>query len=83
MPSKPLLYGRGAYVPKEVAVCPECDGELMARAHAWDTATGVALAADLQIDCVRDAARMQHRYWQSDWQPVRDAVRKWCGARVE
>jgi hypothetical protein len=57
----------------------ECGGKLIVASHAYDEATGTALASDLQIDCANEY-RLRHRWWQSDWQPVVDVVRKWVGA---
>jgi len=81
--SKPLHYGTEAGVPTHVAICPECGSALYARASAWREEDGVPLASAIEFDCIVDADEVQHRYWQSDWQPVRDAIAKWCGATNE
>lgn len=70
-------------VPRTVAECPECGAKLRARSHAWDEESGRPLASELQIDCVKESGRRPHRWWQSDWQPVIDAVRKHCNAIEE
>lgn len=77
----------GVYVPETIAVCPECGGVLVVLAHAWDEATGLPLAVDLDIDCTADplndddsAPWLWHKHRQSDWQPVVDSVRKWTCA---
>lgn len=76
---------RGVYVPAKVAVCPDCGEELIAQSLAW-TSEGRPVASDIEIDClssVRDGQHeATHRNRQSDWQPVRDAVAKWCDAFV-
>lgn len=76
----PLTHGSGCYVPREVAECPECGGELHARAMQWDAETGVPDAESIDLDCIADRA-CRHRWWQSDWQPVLDKIRKWSGAK--
>lgn len=76
---KALLFGGHAEVPADVAICPECGGTLHARSMAWGDQSGVPLAAELQIDCVHEPSA-RHRWFQSDWQPVVDQVRKWAGA---
>jgi hypothetical protein len=79
---KALWHGGGVYVPRSVAVCPECRGELTARAMEWDTETGQPSAVGIEIDCLNFLVHdgVGHRWHQSDWQPVRDAVAKWCKA---
>lgn len=76
----PLSHGSGCYVPREVAECPECGGELTARSMQWDEQTGVPSAADIDVQCVNDPD-CNHRWWQSDWQPVLDAIRRWSKAK--
>jgi hypothetical protein len=76
------MTSNGVYVPKQVAVCPECGGELTARATEWVAGTRQPTESGVEIDCLADMEReFEHRYWQSDWQPVRDAITKWCKAR--
>lgn len=72
-------------VPRTIAECPECGGGLCVVANAWDEETGQPTGSALQIECEHDDPEsddesLEHRWWQSDWQPVVDAVRKWCGA---
>jgi ssDNA-binding Zn-finger/Zn-ribbon topoisomerase 1 len=74
-----LWHGSGCYVPREVAECPECSGELYARSHSWIEETGQPIAEAIDIGCVNDPD-CNHRYWQSDWQSIVDAIRKWCKA---
>jgi NMD protein affecting ribosome stability and mRNA decay len=76
---KPLHHGSGCFIPTTVAVCPECGGELYAKSNQWVEATGQPIACDIDIHC-HDDEHLTHRYWQSHWQPVIDAIRKWCGA---
>lgn len=74
----------GVEVPRDVAVCPECGGDLWVMAEAWETKTDCPVADSLTIECDKNTygdGTFRHRWWQSDWQPVRDAVTKWCGAR--
>ena len=74
-----LLYGGSSYVPTDVAVCPECGAQLHAESTAWGTEHGEPDIGSLLVDCVDDP-ECEHRHWQSDWQPVIDAIEKWCGA---
>ena len=76
---KALYHGSGCYTPKTIAICPECDGELYARSFAWDEETGRPIGSALDINC-REDPELNHRWHQSDWQPVIDAIRKWCNA---
>lgn len=80
----PLHHGQSCYVPREVAVCPECGGELIAKAMAWCDSTGIPDQRAIDIDCISwmnaRPNKFDHQYQQSTWQPVRDAVAKWAGA---
>jgi len=73
---------RGVYVPDIVAICPECRGELVARAMAWEK-DGRPIAAAIELDCMNDLrdGKPCHKWHQSDWQPARDAVAAWCDAK--
>lgn len=78
-----LLFGGTCEVPDSVAVCPECCGTLRVTSESWDPDTGVPIAVGIAVDCIEDEKDIEadeHRWWQSDWQPVIDVVRKWCGA---
>lgn len=86
-PTKPLWQyegqsdRRGVYVPKEVATCPECGGELQARSMEWDTETGQPTATGIELECIDYLSHESgHNWHQSTWQPVRDVIAKWCGA---
>lgn len=76
---KPLWHGSGCYIPTTVAVCPECGGELYAKSLSWWAETGQPSANSIDIHC-REDPDLNHRWHQSDWQPVRDAIAKWSGA---
>jgi hypothetical protein len=71
-------------VPESVAVCPECSKGLIAVAGAWSE-DGRPAVEGIDIECVsemrEDANPKPHGYAQSKWQPVREAVAKWCDAR--
>lgn len=77
--------GSGCYVPREVAICPECEGELAARCIEHEVATGRPIATGIEVDCMNDLrdGKAGHRWYQSDWQPVRDVIAKWCDARID
>jgi len=66
-------------VPKEIAVCPECGGGLWWQVETTD---GVR---DLSLDCenepdIDENEDMYHRWWQGEWQPVIDRVKRWVVA---
>ena len=74
-----LLFGGCTYVPIDIAVCPECGAQLHAESTGWGAVNGEPNIGALMIDCVDDP-ECEHRHWQCDWQPVINAVEKWCGA---
>lgn len=83
---KPLWNGSGCYIPREVATCPECDSELTARSMEWEADTGRPVATAIEIQCLDVMLAHEdrlHHWWQSHWQPVRDKIAAWCGARVD
>mgnify|MGYP000903357993 CR=1 FL=1 len=88
-PDRRALWGndgaKGCYVPKLIAVCPECGGELAARSGSWETQTGRPVAESIELDCMNDLrdGKAGHRWFQSDWQPVRNRIYRWCNARVD
>jgi hypothetical protein len=65
-------------VPLDVARCPECDGQLW-----WQVATTDGLN-DLMLDCenesdedASDRLDEEHRWWQGEWEPVINKVKRW------
>jgi DNA-directed RNA polymerase subunit RPC12/RpoP len=78
---------RGLYVPDEVAKCPECKSSLIAECIEHEAETGRPVATGIELDCIQFLSDSMygsaHSYRQSDWQPVRDAVVKWCDARQD
>jgi hypothetical protein len=77
--AKKLLYGGNCYVPKDIAVCPECGSRLKAVSIEWLSETGIPTTGGLEVSCKNSFVEW-HRYWQSDWQSVINQVEKWCGA---
>lgn len=81
--------GRGVYVPDNIGKCPECGDGLIATCYEHEVDSGRPVATGIDLECLcflRDDAegkRDRHKYQQSNWQPVRDAVAKWCDARVD
>jgi hypothetical protein len=51
---RPLYFGGGCHIPKRIALCPECLGELTARSLQWDAGTGEPDAAAIEITCAFD-----------------------------
>lgn len=78
-----LRFGGTGEIPKEVATCPECDGQLTAHCTEWDSESGVPRSLELECEkdfCpVRNEDGFEHRCYQSDWQPTVDRVNKWAG----
>lgn len=58
-------------VPRDVAVCPECNGKLW-----WQVTTSDGLR-DLDLDCRHDTRKNPHRNWQGEWEGIYAAVRRW------
>lgn len=79
-----LWHGGHCELPSDVAVCPECGGALYVYCNAWVEETGQPIADELQIECDGDETDfgdgIRHRWWQSDWQAIRDHIRQWAGA---
>lgn len=78
--TRPLWHGTSQHIPDSVATCPECQSELYARCYAWHEDNGRPLASGVEVTCIADDETMEHRYFQSDWQPIIDTVRGWCDA---
>lgn len=92
-----LLFGREhiCEVPRTVAICPECGGDLFVEAE-WDESTDKPTRTGLSVSCcVEDSSLVRwenskhdnrefrdvaHRHWQSDWQPIVDRIAEACGA---
>lgn len=80
---------RGLYVPQNVALCPECGDDLIARSMEWEQESGRPVATGIEIECVSflreslDQSANAHEFRQCDWQGVRDKIAKWCSARVD
>lgn len=73
----PVLFGGDISIPG--GQCPECGGQLHTEIYEWDTVSGRPTIGGYTVDCVNDD-NANHRYWQSDWQPVIDRVGIWLGA---
>lgn len=76
-------------VPKRVAVCPECGGELLVQVCAWDTETMRPIRDEgIEVDCVNEPdpddedAESQHRWWQGEWMATLDKVRLWASRHL-
>ncbi len=77
-----LLFGGDCRVPREVAICPECESTLHVYNQAWCLISGRPIATELQIDCVKEYVA-RHRRYQSDWQEIIDVVSKWANVIKE
>jgi len=79
--SDALLFGGNCAIPNDVATCPECPGNLYAHCVEWDSETGRPTTTGVQVDCCNeDEPTCPHKFWQSNWQPVIDAVNEWAKA---
>lgn len=78
--SQGVFGSRVSEIPGSISACPECGGKLFAEAIDHIIESGAPTTGGLNVGCIADDDVMMHRYWQSDWQPVVDAVAKWCGA---
>lgn len=79
-----IREGRGLYVADKVAVCPECGSGLIAECREHEKATGRPVATGIELSCLKEMeGKVIHGFSQSLWQPVRDAVVRWCDARVD
>lgn len=87
MKNEPPLWGEsfGVYVPEQIAVCPECGEGLIAECHEHEAESGRPIATGIEVQCLcrvrAGSFEVNHRWHQSQWQPVRDAIAKWCDAR--
>ena len=76
-------------VPREIATCPECGGQLHLQASVWETDSGSLIRGEIEVDCANDNEPDDegyedrgHRWWQGEWQPVIDRVTRWAFAHV-
>lgn len=77
--SELLEFGGSCLVPTDICTCPECGAPLWVESIEWNEETGAPTKGGLNVDCTEDKAG-EHRYWQSDWQEIVDAVERWCDA---
>lgn len=71
-------------LPYKAERCPECGGRLYLEFDEWETETGKPTEVGVHVRCrdERPTARRgepgYHRFWQSDWQDVITAARRWA-----
>lgn len=78
-------------VPDRVAKCPECGRGLMVQVNGCEAATGLLHEDDMiEVECVNEPdpddpeyADKAHRWWQGEWMPTLDRVRKWAKANLK
>jgi hypothetical protein len=91
-----IRWGKGVIqVPRKLVLCPECGGTIFIGADEWDSETGWPREHGFYYSCEQDEGLEQryedneiesyssHRWWQSDWQPVRDKIWKWLEQQIE
>lgn len=74
---KALMHGGDGPIPRSIALCPECEGELYGDVDHWYTDSGEPV--DINLSCEHetlDGPRM-HSWYQGDWQYVVDRVKCW------
>lgn len=64
-----VLHGGTIAVPKQLLICPECQGQLDFEVNEWDTETGLPVFGGYYLNCENESS-VNHRHWQSDWQPA-------------
>ena len=69
--------GEWVAVPQDVAKCPECGSQLEACVDGWSEGSGHSIDLLCKADEESESA---HRFFQSDWQPVTDAVKAWANS---
>lgn len=76
-PPLPARIGSAVCVPRSIAICPECSCDLECQMTTPDI-------RDIAVDCVNENAAFftpgsegDHRYWQSEWEPVIEKVKAW------
>jgi hypothetical protein len=74
--------------------CPECGGRTLLEVYEWGARTGVPTQGGFTVHCKEEDDQQfesfsedcdynsNHRYWQSDWQPVCDRVARWMVRNV-
>lgn len=67
-------------VPKEITVCPECGGRLWWQVETTDDLRDLTLDCEDEPDIEEENDDMYHRWWQGEWEPVIDSVRRWVGS---
>lgn len=81
-----ILYEGKAYellpIPRIVARCPECGGELVVQVTEYTTDDGAPTEHGIEVDCVRDDLGEEnpqnpHRWWQGEWDRTLHHVRAW------
>lgn len=91
-----IRWGKGVIeIPESLVLCPECGGTIFIGADEWDAETGWPREHGFYYSCEQDERYEQqyeddeiefyspHRWWQSDWQPVRDKIWKWLKKQIE
>lgn len=66
-----VLHGGTIAIPKQLLICPECGGRLDIEINEWQTETGLPVFGGFYLNCENESS-VNHRHWQSDWQPAID-----------
>lgn len=68
-------------VPFEIASCPECGGALTWQVMTKDGLNDLLLECENEKEIDETVEDDGHRFWQSDWQPIYNAVKTWLRKR--
>lgn len=91
-----LLFGGMCSLPTDVAVCPECGARVSVECTAWESESGIpteiSFSCDQFDEWCNDGYESDddnlpfdesgHKWWQSDWQPVRDKMWNWINQQL-
>jgi peptide methionine sulfoxide reductase MsrB len=91
-----IRYGKGVIeIPEKLVLCPECGGTIFIGTDGWDSETGWPTEDSFDYSCEQNEREQQqyqddeiefyneHRWWQSDWQPVRDKIWTWLEQQIQ
>lgn len=78
-PAQATRLTDGSPVPVPGLECPECGSRVEVGVEAWETDTGIPAEEGCYVGCEMEGeGEEEHRYFQSDWQEVRDKATAWA-----
>lgn len=88
-----IVSGRFYRLPHPLFKCPECGEQLAFEVDALDPWFGMIIGTGLRVMCCEEDEewmrafdadeypKWEHRWWQSDWQPVQDRIERYVVRR--